>query len=69
MVQITILIIGIPFGAIAAVMAFIITYEEYRHHYKDLKTPIRHGVETALVTFLFFVVMSLLLSCLYTYFR
>jgi len=69
MIQIALLVIGIPFGAIAAVMAFIITFEEYRHHYRDLKMPIRHGVETALVTFLFFVVMSLLLSYLYRYFR
>ncbi len=62
MMTVTVLIIAVPMSIIAAVMAFIITYEEYRHHYPDKRMAIKHGVETAVITMLALIVIVLIFS-------
>lgn len=46
------LIIGLVFSPIGAVIAFLITYEEYTHHYADNKKPLRFAIQAAIVTFI-----------------
>jgi hypothetical protein len=53
-------LIGVIFGVLAAMMAFIITFGEYTHHYPDARTPRRLAMEAALVTFVFFLLMAML---------
>jgi hypothetical protein len=44
------IVIGVAFGPLAACMAFVITYQEYKRHYpKKSKIPIKHGLKSALV--------------------
>jgi len=59
-INLIILVIGSVFGLIAAVMAFLTTYEEYTHHFLDKKEPFRLGMRTAVFTFIVFVVLSIL---------
>jgi hypothetical protein len=68
-VILAILVIGVPFSVLAAAMAFIITWEEYRHHYRDWKMPLKHALGTALITFAAFVIMLLLMSLVLQHFQ
>ena len=54
------LAIGLMFSPIAAVMAFLITYDEYRHHYPDRAPALRHATSMALFTLIAFLLLSLL---------
>jgi len=56
------MLIGLMFCPIAAAMAFLITYEEYSHHYGDKKKPLRMAFEAAIFTFIVFGVLSLLVG-------
>jgi len=47
---------------LAAVMAFLITYEEYSHHYPDKQKVLKTALEAAIFTLLFFLVLGLLLA-------
>lgn len=51
------LMIGAIFGPIAGVMAYLITYEEYSHHFLDRRETIGRSLSTALVTAAFFVIL------------
>ena len=51
--------IGLIFGAIAALMAYLITYNEWIHHYTTKKEPRKIALEAAVFAFLFFFLMSL----------
>lgn len=62
MVQMIVVIIGAIFGGLAALMAYLIAYEEYLHHFPDRKTTRRMAIESALVAFVFFFGMGLLLA-------
>lgn len=53
-------IISLTFSLIGAVMAFLITYEEYAHHYADKKRPFRHAMQTAIFTFIVFFILAVL---------
>jgi len=52
------------FSALAALCAFVITYEEYSKHYPDKKRPLKMAARTALATFAFFAVITFLLTFL-----
>jgi hypothetical protein len=52
--------IGGVFGFIAGLMAYLITYNEYMHHYQTKKEPRMMAFEAALVAFTFFFLMSLI---------
>jgi len=41
-------------------MAYLITYEEYSHHYPDKRKPFQHAMQTAVFTFFVFLVLSIL---------
>jgi uncharacterized membrane protein len=49
--------IGGVFGVLGAIMAGLITYEEYTHHYPDRAPAIRAGIGTGVTTLLFFIVI------------
>jgi polyferredoxin len=47
-------------STLAALAAFLITYEEWSHHYPSKREPLRYGIEAAIVAFLVFVVLTIL---------
>lgn len=53
-------IVGLFFGFLAAVMAYLITYEEYTHHFADTKEPKRLAMRTAIFAFTFFLSIAIL---------
>ena len=57
--------IGLIFSPLAAFIAFIITYEEYTHHFIDKKKAFEHGLQMAFITFVVFIIVSLLAGFLF----
>ena len=53
------LVIGGVFSFLAGLMAYLITYNEYMHHYQTKKEPRKIAFEAALVAFTFFFLISL----------
>ena len=47
---------------LAAVMAFLITYAEYAHHYLDKRKVFKTALEAAVFTFVVFLALGLLLG-------
>jgi hypothetical protein len=43
-----------PFALIAAVMAYLISYDEWTHHYSTKKEPRKIALEAAIFTLIFF---------------
>jgi hypothetical protein len=59
------LAIGGLFGALAAIGAYLIAYDQYqRRMLRPDQKPRRMALETALATFLFFVVAAIVLAFL-----
>lgn len=56
------LLVGIIFAPLAAIMAFIITYGEYTHHYHDKKIPLKLATEAAIFSFITFGLISLIVG-------
>jgi hypothetical protein len=56
------LTVTLVFSPLAAIMAFLIVYDEYRHHFEEGKTPLKMGLRAALVTFILFILWLLLFS-------
>ena len=56
------LIIGLIFGSLGALMAYLITYKEWIHHYTSPEIPRKMALETALFTFIFFLVVCLIVG-------
>jgi len=56
------LIIGLIFGSLGALMAYLITYKEWMHHYTLPKIPRRMALETAVFTFIFFLAVCLIVG-------
>jgi len=54
--------LGLFFSPFAAIMAGIITYSEYLHHFPDNKEPKRMAIQTGIFTFIIFMVISLLIG-------
>jgi len=50
--------IDVLFSLIAACVAFAITYNEYVHHYPTKKEPIKLALDTAVVTFVTFIILG-----------
>jgi hypothetical protein len=53
------LVIGGIFSAIAALMAYLITYNEYIHHYQRTEEPKKFALQAALLTFIVFFALTL----------
>jgi len=51
--------LALVFSPLAAAMAFLISYSEYRHHYPDSRRPRQLAARTAAATMLFFLALSL----------
>lgn len=60
------LTIGLIFGSLGAIMAYLITYKEWEHHYPSKKIPRRMALETALFTLVFFLAITLVLALFFT---
>jgi hypothetical protein len=57
------LVIGVLFGALAALTAFFISYHEYRQRMLRLdQNPRKMAMGTAVMTFTFFLVASIVLA-------
>ena len=56
------LVIGVLFGSLGALMAYLITYKEWIHHYPSPKIPRRMALETALFTFIFFLAVAMIVG-------
>lgn len=48
----------LPLAVIAAVMAWLITYDELRRHYSSAREPAAEATRRALVVLLFFVALA-----------
>ncbi len=51
-------IIGLGFSVLAALAAFVITYEEWSHHYPSKREPFRHAMQAAIFAFLVFAALT-----------
>ena len=55
--------LGLTLAPLAGLMAFLITYEEYRHHYPgDRRPALRAGLQAGGVTFLVFFLISVMVG-------
>ena len=57
-----VLMIGVIFGGLGAIAAYIITYGEYAHHYAGSEEPRKIALQTALVAFMIFIGLSLVVA-------
>jgi ABC-type antimicrobial peptide transport system permease subunit len=55
-------LIGLIFSPLAAFLAFLLTYNEYSHHYSDNKMPMKHSIEAGVFTFIVFMIISVLIG-------
>jgi len=49
------------FSPLAAIAAFLITYEEYLHH-GDKRLALKASIETAVLTLISFVILALIIG-------
>ncbi len=59
------ILIGGVFGFLGALMAYLITYNEWVHHYQTKREPRKIALETAIFVFSFFFILSVLLGLFY----
>lgn len=52
--------IDLLFSLIAACVAFGITYNEYAHHYPTKKEPLKFALDSAVFTFIVFIILGVL---------
>lgn len=60
------IIIGTVFGFIASLMAFVITWQEWERHQIERKRLWRESGQAAIVTFFFFLALSVLFGFIVT---
>jgi len=54
------IVVGLGISALAGLAAFLITYEEWSHHYPTTREPLRYAMEAAIVAFAVFMLLTLL---------
>ena len=54
--------IAVILSLLGAAMAFLITYEEYVHHYHNKREVLKKALEAAGFTLIFFLALGLLLA-------
>lgn len=54
-------LLGAGLGLVAAVMAYLITYNEYQHHFTGRRV-FRESLKSAIITFCFFLLLSFMLG-------
>jgi purine-cytosine permease-like protein len=57
-----VLFVGLFFGSIASIMAYLITYEEYTKHFLEKRKPVLYAFQSAFFTFVVFVVIVCLVG-------
>ncbi len=57
-----VLVIGVIFGSLGALCAYLITYKEWEHHYPPPEIPRRMALETAVFTFIFFLALMVIVG-------
>jgi len=62
------IVIGVIFGFLAALAAFVITYNEYEKHKFTGKRLFMQAFQSAIFTFLIFLLLSVLIGFLLTHF-
>jgi len=62
------IVIGIIFGFLAALAAFVITYNEYEKHKFTGKRLFMQAFQTAIFTFLVFLLLSVLIGFILAHF-
>ncbi len=55
-------LIGMVFSPLAALFAFLLTYNEYSRHFMEKKIVLKHSFEAGVFTLLVFLVISLLIG-------
>jgi hypothetical protein len=55
-------VLSLIFCPLAALCAFLITFDEYSHHYPNKRKPFQLALEAAIYTFIFFLFISLLIG-------
>jgi hypothetical protein len=63
---ILVLALGLPLSAIAAAMAYIITWEEYSHHFAEKEEVGPPAREAAVVTFMVFAILTVFVGLLFS---
>lgn len=56
------LVIGLVFSPIGGLMVFLITYEEFRHHYANWRQPFRLALQDGVVAFIVLIVVSIVIG-------
>ena len=56
------LVVGLIFSPIGALMAFLITYDEYQHHFSGKKEPLTHAIQAAVITLVVFAIISFVIG-------
>ena len=54
------ILFGLGFGGLAALCAFVITYEEWSHHYASNSEPLKHALKAAIAAFIVFMLLMVL---------
>lgn len=54
-------LIAIAVGSFAGIMAYLITYNEYQHHFKG-KRVFNESFKSGLVAFIFFFILTLVIA-------
>jgi uncharacterized membrane-anchored protein len=57
---------GSSLSLVAALMAYLISYEEYRKHFYDKKKPIIMSLQSAGLILAFFLVISLIAAFIFS---
>jgi len=63
------LMVALIFSPIAAAMAFLIVYDEYRLHFPERKTPLKMALRAALATLIFFIIWLFVFSLFFQFFH
>jgi hypothetical protein len=67
-ISIVVFLISLIFSILAGIMAFLITYQEYEHHYLDKRDFLKASLRTGGVTFIFFLSLGFILAMTMPYF-
>ena len=62
-----IVVVGMACSSMADLMAYVITFNEYSHHFAERRDAVKQSLEAAGVTFLFFVALTAAIGFFITY--
>mgnify|MGYP001557264892 CR=1 FL=1 len=59
--------IGVVFGFFGGLVAFLITLNEWTHHYQTLREPVKMALRTGFFAFMLFFLLSIALGFILPY--